>query len=120
MYRATDFVPPDADLSQAERIDAGIGGTDSARVLRVLDPIPEVRDEGVEVRQHPEMLLLGEPDLWAVVHEYRCCAGDRDLTRRDYATRSAWWVEAWLTMRAAHQREERRELEAIRAGGSHG
>lgn len=112
-YRAADLPRLDADLTAGERARAGLGGVDAPHPLAILDPIPGV-DEGVPVYQHPELLLAQSPALWRVVHEYRTCAGDRDLTRRDYRRRSAWWVDAWLTMRGAHQREEMRELERRR------
>lgn len=125
-YNADRLADLSADLAPEEAEAAGLGGVDAPLVLTWCDPIADARDRpdgederGLPLYQHPEMMLLEDADLWTVVDRWRCGVA-REFSRDDYAAISNWEAEAWLTMRAAHGREERREIERLKTRASDG
>ena len=81
------------------------------------DPI-ELEDlredvDGIASTRHPETLLLTAPSIRPVVDMWHAGLA-HELTRLDYADLSNFEVECWLTMRAAHSREEARRIRIAR------
>lgn len=70
------------------------------------DPMIAERREGIRIYQHPEALLLSEPQLWPVVSEWRSPV-PRDLTREDFLTRTHFFIQAWAEMGEAWMRAQR-------------
>ena len=120
-YSAARFATPAADWTPEEVALVGMSPIeDSPIVVAWADPIENERERpegeeaaGIPLHRHPELLLAQEPDLWAVIDRWRVGV-TRELSRADYDAISGWEMEAWLTMRAAHAREERREIDRIR------
>lgn len=81
------------DYHPTEAVDAGWIGED---------------DEGVWMSRHPEAALSQHPHLFPVVAEWR--RGNRELTERDYLTKSARDHLAKLVMVCASRREEVRRM----------
>lgn len=109
-----------AQLTDDEARLAGLmPGVDAPEPVGWFDPLPlDERDDdederGVPILRHPELLLADDPELWVVVDEWRAGVA-RELARGELDTLSDFYVEAWLTMRAAHGREDKREVERLR------
>lgn len=120
-YRASQFLPLSASLDRDDRRAAGLAaGEDAPGILAHVDPIEDERQrpdgespDGIAVYRHPELMLAAQPELREMVDEFRC-TGPEPLTRAEYADRNNFAIEGHLTMRAAHQRAEKRELERYR------
>lgn len=106
-YRADRYMRPSAARDPVERARIGWAGVDSSEVLGLEDPIGD--GPPVTVRQHPEMLIASEPELWPVIDRWRL--GLRRVSARERALGSHWEIEALMTMRGAHHRERAREIE---------
>lgn len=109
-YRAESFMRPEAASDRTELGLLGWLGEDSPHVLAVVDPIDDA--PGIEVRQHPDMMLAADPELHRVVDEW--FTGARRKVR---IGDSNWRTVALMTLRAAHGRERAREFERIRSKG---
>lgn len=114
-YRAAEFLPSEAARDLTELAALGwLANEKSEHVLCVIDPIDgDKASSGVEVRQHPKVMIAQQPELWRLIDEFWVGARRR-VRPSDYATRSNFEIEATLIQRAAHQRELPRELERLR------
>ena len=111
-YRAGAFLAPDAAVDRNQLRELGWLGEDSPHVLGVVDPLTDDDiNSGVEVRQHPSVLVARDPELWRVVDEW-----DTGIRRKPRAGDSNWRVTALLHMRAAHARERVREMKRPKKG----
>lgn len=85
----------------AEPIDCGWVGEDAG---------------GVWLRRHPEAALVDDEALWGIVERWRL--GQREVTREDLETLSAWQVEAMGVLIGADQREQRRRMQRREPSGT--
>lgn len=69
--------------------------------------------DGIEVTRHPHAILRDDEDVASMVDLWLSCGGDA-LPVEAFEKMSAWEVDAWATMRAAHNREEKRRVKALR------
>ena len=122
-FRVADFVSASAASDYDELVALGhVSDTDSPHILAYVDPIesaaerPEGEDpRGVELKRHPSAMLRDDPDLWDIVDRFRC-GTHKELTHSEFESLSNFQLEAWIVMRAAHQREEIREIKTSRGG----
>ena len=121
MYRSGDFMDSSAASSYNELVELGhIPGAESPHVLGYVDPIEKASErdktedpKGIDVRNHPRVLLNQDPELWAIVDRFRCGV-KKELSHDEFDSFSAWQVEAWIVMLAASNREELREMKRSR------
>lgn len=107
-YRAEAFISRAAASDREQLSMLGWLGEDAPAPIGIIDP-PSENEPGVEVRQHPEMLIAQAPELWTLIDEWASGAR-RKISVRDRTRLSNWHIVALLTMRGAHGRERLREL----------
>tara|TARA_B100000678_G_scaffold242666_1_gene213971 strand:+ start:267 stop:653 length:387 start_codon:yes stop_codon:yes gene_type:complete len=125
VFRAGDFLDASAASSYQELLELGhIPGVESPHVLGYADPIEKATErpsdedpKGVEVRNHPGVMLSEDPELWDVVDRFRCNV-QKELTHDEFDRLSAWQIEAWVVMLCASNREEMRQIEKRGKNGS--
>lgn len=111
-YRPAQFLPPEAASDREELAQLGwVAGVESSAPLAHLDPFEGERGEqhAVAVMQHPEVMLASDPQLWRV-HDEFAIGARRSISAGDRVRLSNWHQIAVLTMQAAHNREQKREL----------
>lgn len=106
-YRAGQFMGPEAAADRTTLRQLGWLGEDAPRPIGLIDPTPD--SPGVEVYQHPAVLVARDPELHRVVR-----AWDTGVRRKPRAGDSAWWTAALMTMRGAEAREREREMKRAR------
>lgn len=108
------YVPESACEDLIDRRRFGwLMGCDAERPLEIVDPLDEKDPgSGIEVRRHPEMLRLEHPELWPIVDKFQVGAL-RKMSLTAYERLSAFEASCLLTMRAAHGREQKRELDRL-------
>ena len=80
-------------------------GTESDQPLGVAD--------GIEIMRHPQAVYRDEEDVAQMIDRWTAYGPDMPPSAYEHEW-SAWEVEAWLIMRAAHNRAEKAKMEAAR------
>lgn len=106
-YRAGQFMGPEAAADRTTLRHLGWLGEDAPHPIGLIDPTPD--SPGVEVYQHPAVLVACDPELHRIVRQW-----DTRVRRKPRARDSAWTTAALLTMRAAEARERERQMQRAR------
>lgn len=106
-YRAGQFLGPEAASDREQLRQLGWLGVNADHPIGLIDP--DEQSPGVDVYQHPAMLIAADPQLHVVVREW-----DVGVRRRPRRNDSHWRTIALMTMRAAYARERAREHERAR------
>ena len=96
-YRAEAFIRPEAATDRDQLRELGWLGVDASAPIARIDPH---EGPGIDVYQHPSVLVARDPELHRIVDEFS--TGIRRKPRRGD---SHWDVVALLAMNEAHARE---------------